>query len=972
MKRTVSLIISLCLIFYGVMPAFSDEYKYPQITVTLASDSDEMAFRAWAAALTKAYLNDYLYMVSPANYGTSEVDVTTVRDEYEAGDRIDVHYYTWDKAQWNKTLNYPYYVVAEKKTKFDKTNANSVTWLRGFKVNDIEYSLANLYNADGTGIDIGNRVYMSLLTKIIKNKVMTDPALLSRTSYTKTANKGYYTFDVGSGMMIYDKNLATIDYASRTKTADSAVDAVTGALKVAVATWVAKQDLLVSAKRTAASTAGVADWEVLWDNVNNKLTETILLALVEGADTFADEINQRYLDELYNEMQDSIAYDAASAVITGNRNVLGYLESQYRSSAVHTTRVPTFESSVNELLDLYESDEMYNRLGEEISGSLQEVIKNPDGSIQERVNKVKEHMIGLDMPGKMRIVKSDELIYRSVAAGVITTVADGLIDMIKQVIQDAWEEATNGVKLQNTVAQGIFEELEELIFTDILNDVSDRITATSDELVDLLEERGLNPLCINHGELVRETFKKHFNGGDDKKSFSDALTDMVINRGINIAFKMYGLKAAKDYNGNLKLSSEHQTVEGLISDMEVVKSGVGAALNDCLQMIMPTITDMVFDIIGKRVEVSSGLTSMEKKEFKDEILTPIKNAVNDIAGSDEVWTTEASNQVAIAIVQFVDWYTKVDAAHPESNLFDLLFQNTEGLNFTSGFTADITETVIQSFIKDMPTKIFNTILGYDYEKTKQANLSVSLNAEKYFHSNSAIVCARQAANTYKKMSESGWQELFDIAAIISKVWDSMIQEAGYLITFETSAGNTIAEEDGANLTALLCKMSQDESSEYQAELERRLTSSRQQKYDQGILTKSGERLTGSDAIDRIDSGSEDTSVFSIKCDMLPNEILNPVLTPNLRNIKNNTDSILLQMHIDAAGMGCCNTLTINKDFYFDIAGNSVNPRDNLYKGYLAYGGLTTDDETMRRYNEIVKLIDRFEGSYDSAWNTITQ
>ena len=82
---------------------------------------------------------------------------------------------------------------------------------------------------------------------------------------------------------------------------------------------------------------------------------------------------------------------------------------------------------------------------------------------------------------------------------------------------------------------------------------------------------------------------------------------------------------------------------------------------------------------------------------------------------------------------------------------------------------------------------------------------------------------------------------------------------------------------------------------------------------------------------------------------------------NLGNIKRLTDMILLQMHEDQVGMGAYLTLVSNRVEY----GETV-----FYQDYLNDSVLLTEIEAVELYNEINRLIQWAEESYDPSWDAL--
>lgn len=960
-KRMISLLTAMVLSALTLIsPCAAMADNQYQVSFTLVLDnSPEAAFRRWASSLATVYRSNYAIVDDTGAFHRSMKTVLDLDDK------------KWSERQIMKdaALYHPYYELVQQKLAFDVSIDANAQNMFGKQTRQTEYTLDLLSDADKRA-----ELIAWYLTQVLKEKAAVEADFLTSGAYIDEAsNQGYFVFDVETGTMRYDATLEWVQAQSVQKawaqTGQVAIEALDAwmkglnAYKMAVRS---RQQMLDRLGRDLST----------WQEVQNAVLSTMRDSLVEVFSTLTSEsltqLHEQANQTIQNAIRGKLAEELANQLLYANRNVIGYLKATYGSSQVElikhgNTYVAEYGKTVAKLLDLLESEEFR-------TDTLQEAEDMALKAVQSSM--------------QMEDVLTDGQVTYLVVTQCVRTVLSGTMDTLKAALTttlDGWAEdfkvtasqpllssAKNKKdaekwrrSLMEHLLTAINEWVDEDVFDHFVNDGilrawDDYCTAnmpasdgwsiwdavTEDPIGVLVEplrklqivsweesalasppKKDTAVAQIDPADILRDVWlRTQANLNEDGISYVQYISQSGGKRLMNALMNTVQLSMAEHKDGNQELTAEKPEAIPLFGQYAfslVLTLAMDVLYTDFSQMPYLSETEQR-ELTSQYKSLRSGIVEMQSAVLIDDLQA--EKLIE--CGNDTMMVLYNTQEIA--------------QRHPNDGLWKDIFAQWTAKLTSKEWSFDAAGQILQTAIKD--------------KKVGQSLLDQILKRDTLKHSfQKAVQKLEDGAEDALSLPEidklaQQWQAVENIAndPTMKALWKvtGEIWEVGEQLVVTTNQWENALEGE-------------DEVSMMVARLLPAYWNSKALEITLIQATSASDRtaaLMRGNTVEAFEAGSANMRIW-----MNPQEILDPHATPVLCSIKRLTDMILLQMHEDQAGMGAYLTLVSNRSEY---------GKTSFYQKYLNDGVLLTEPETVELYNEINRLIQWAEESYDPSWDTL--
>lgn len=971
LKRIAAVLLAVCLFpASAIRDAQADHYVYKHRFTILAEDMspEETAFRQWAADLVSAYRDEYCFLQEVSkDKGSQGTDFMAFENLQTAPVKVMELDYNWltkvcettyRDAVREKALFMPYYWLAAQKRLFDGTSDALTTNRFGKNTREVPYSDWDIRQDPAKRQEI----YIWMLSEMLKQKIETDPSLLTGTEYIDPNVKGSYTYDMTTGTLKFDPELAAVQLQSYDDYVADILTVVVDTVEVTIRSWLAVKDIKGTARELYDSVAEklsdpYADVKKVMEDYLDDLIDTLLDSVSDALKDLIGKIRDNAKNELANQLRGYLAVSLANAVLNGNRNVIGYLRSTYvdhpsrmaeqklvlsdnSRSVDHRTE---FIQAVNALIARIDSDDMRNL-------SEQEVLKE-----------VSSYALD-DVMGTEEILSAGTIAFKVMTSFAIDLVT-GTAEDTRKMLSSLVDKQMKGKGTAGTVVT----ELKGWLLDDIAARLLERLTEGLKKGFDEIDPDSFSDdyfeLLVQVSDAL-DGVKKKIHEEMDWDHFPEFALTSGLKRLGNIFIKApYAKENDADdpfgFKGVMKKVSDGDFDGTKDKDLGTFVLAVLATW--CRSAFVP-----YQEGLGKRFPF---LNEYEKAQLKDTV-KDLGKAANGMAID---FSADSFSGVIVSLTDHVVVLTSLDAAYPDSNILrNALEEAGTAAKYVCFISEDDGSEEYRRY-RDAhaDTRILTEMMKNDKLWSHLAAcLLNSTDTEELF---TRAIKSEIYLNNSEALNIVNWQTLSEIqgkadgliyrklgAMMIVKtftksagdIWDSATDLGGSIITAYYSTKDTQTGEDLVSLQAQRINAVYGNSSALMMELVRNTA---------GGIRTSLFRDGKTDVLMSMEGELKNTT-FERK-NMNPSEILNRDLTPDIGSIRELTDDILTQMNLDAVGMAV----------YLDMVENrSVYAGCDFYDKYVNREGvLLSEAETYSRLRRIIRMMNQFESEYQNEWNSLT-
>lgn len=956
-KRMISLLTAVAMVALSLMApcVAASERKYKVSFSLILDNSPEAAFRRWASNLVTMYRSNYAIVDDTGAFHRSKKTVW----ELEKG--------KWTERQIMKdaALYHPYYELVQKKLAFDVSIDANAQNIFGKQTRQTEYTLDLLGDA-------GKRreLIAWYLTQVLKEKVAVQADFLTSGAYLDEAsNRGYFVFDVATGTMRYEPTLEWVQVQSEQKawvqTGQVAIEALDAWLKGLNAYHIAKrsnQQMLDRLGRDPST----------WQEVQNAVISSIRDTLIEAFSTLSREtltqLHEQANSTIQNAIRGKLAEDLANQLLFANRNVVGYLKATYCSNQVALIQhgniyVAEYGDTVSKLLALLESEAFR-------TAALQEAESMALKAVQDNM--------------QLENVLTDGQVAYLVVTQCVRTVLSGTLDTLKDVLTtplDEWAEDFKAPSSGSTENESFKEYGERSLMKQLLTAVKDWV---SEDVFDHFAKDGLlrawddyctanmpasdgwsiwdalveNPIGvlvepllqfqvipyeelalalpsmretataqIDLADIVRDVWHRtQANLNEDGTSYMQYICQCAGKRLMNAMMNTIQMSMAHRKESTpalVETKAETMPLFGQYAYCFVLTVAMDVLYTDFSSM--PYLSDTEQRVLDSQYKALRSAVI----EIQSSVLTnDLKTEKLIECGNDAMLLLYNTQEIALR--------------HPNNNLWQDIFAQWTAKIASEEWGFDAAGQILQTAIKDKKVgqSLLDHLLKRDTLKQsfQKEVLKLEDDAEHALSLPEIDELARQWQEVEHLVNDPMMQALWRITG---EIWEVGEQ----LVVATNQWANALEGEDKVSMMVARLLPAYWNSNALEITLVQAT----------GARDRTAALIRGN-TVEDFDTGSANMRIW-----MNAQEILDSYATPELGNIKRLTDMILLQMHEDQVGMGAYLTLVSNRVEY----GETV-----FYQDYLNDSVLLTEIEAVELYNEINRLIQWAEESYDPSWDAL--
>jgi len=981
MKRLTALALVLALLL-GMAPAsvLADTLTFQaDFTIEAKSmDPDEQAFRQWAADLVKQYRDSYcLYKNDSSEYEQVNLSYMHI---YESWGRYISDTVT---KQTEGALFLPYYDMAERKRVYDQTDYAGKINMYGVVTDETAYTFEQLYDDPAKRQEI----YTWMLAEIIQNKVQADPSLLTGTQFISDTDKGYYRYDLSTGTMTYDETLSFVQEQAATDAAADWANFVVDGLNLAVKAYLAKENLMGQGaaimKRARDKAYGRSGMDEIINTLKEDLISTLIDTLTKTAKEAISELRQNAKNEVTNQMRGKLAENLANAYVNRNRNIIGYLRSTYLDNATSMVSLydsqdqardyeprGEFRAAARAFIQMLEQDNL--EVIQKMAGD--ELIRNTI------VNFTTNNALPLE-----QVLDTETILYH-VFTVALTELLDGLIDDGVTFLVSVAKEKLAGSGANKKIMSAALDFAIDDLLGEALRRLADGLKAN----IEKYDPAKLGLTSVNRVENSLSEWWASL--GDEIGKQFEGFGGYAAQKGLDFVFSVVvlyqkGQGNGDDPNGNKKAFDQ---VTDTSANLDGHEAGSLLFLSPWLEKKGAMETEdwaLYFCGLALAASVDPFCSALEKKNdyLSDADKRNLKATLKDLLQATNRLSAEfdldKAEDLLRALGQVLVLFYNLERQYPEHHPVDLLkneflaalqyvvwwrFRPAEEVpaEFQLYRQANTGVNRLENVLKDTKlwSSLIDSLLGsVDPEKAMENILKAEVYVYLEEHPGADISdkereIIRQSHLDVQKQIEGDPDFagiLKTLTELFKSLWEPAKQFAGSFWKAVNSTGDALHNEDVVSLITQRINAVQQVSSALQQPLST---------YTTGKIRTSLYNSNSLDVLRAMDERNGDTT-FDYKF-MNPQEILDPNLTPNLKNVKALTDDIMTQLNLDAVGMAAYTSLAAGwKDYV----------KSDFFRVFvLPHDALMESGEAARRTQLIVTMINRFDNRYDHAWDRLFQ
>lgn len=920
LKRITAWVLMVALLTSAMPVQALAEKQYQKSFVVLPlSNIDERPFRQWAAKLVKAYKEEYTK--GWRSDGIKEFS----KGSYSFYEKKWSGWELYEEV-FDECLYHPYYTLAEKKYEYNVSKDANGQY-NGETIKETEFTLMNEQDLKG--------LYMWIIKETIQEKAEADPNLFLQ---KVEGNDRLYSFSVKDGVMVRDSQLHTLEDKTVANAWNDVGQFAVSALEVAIESAYAWNKLNENAANfvddavtKANQTSGEKFMDVFLNTLKDKVVDSAIDLLCDSLSDILDTVNKNFNASMNNIMRTQMTSELLNTMLDCNSNIVAYLKSTYVENENNLVvssgeSGQAFSATVEAVIDVLESAEF------------QTAIQNKaEITVTDEV-----YQTMLDQAGiKIEDVLSDDEMWGMIGYNILDNLLKCVISMLKGLFTaaiEAGKEVLEDSKAESRMSR-IFTEL-----LDAVNVILGELEKRGDEVVsDVIDELSNNvngrAAKNNVGDTISKALKKHFSEGTNQEEpFVDQMMDTLMEAMISSVFAVFGYQKQEGSDDPKTAMNQLQTTLTRIatgtkpgndvSFYAVLLGNLAFAfakgfLEEC-QICLNQIKGKVS--VDKLNDLNTAIKSLEK------VVMTLENAITsyEIAStkSPDEMMIEGVKSVCLAVVNLMDAAYSLNEAE-----WNCVWESLEGLNWQNNIL-----TTVKKILKSK--NILNMILKVAFGGSVQATA-------KAIVKKAGAVIDDGVKKDLEGLMKTVNAKIEDTVEIVTDLWDTMMDCSADLAKASNSVMQNLAGEHSASLVAERAR---------QIYIQSNVLESANLLYTEGGRAKAYFSHGDYESFLNTFVVGENNNVRYLmnEEDILYHDLeYRWVLTPQLNDVKTLTDYIMTQMNLDAVGMGAYLTVLDGRDKF---------PDSTLYSKYLNKGVLMEEKEALNRYNRIVEMIDRFEGS----------
>ena len=416
-------------------------------TVLPAQDQMEKEFRKWASSVVDYYRSSsYTDLIEDTNVART----TSIASYVLSGGKWKID---GNLTQINGSAFAPYYLAGQKKFEFDQSMDAAAQNAFGNVTRYTYYTDVDLYENP----DKAQEIYEWLLIMTLKEKAELEPGFLTGNDNILPDDKnGWYSFNVETGKMEYDSSLEAVQKMSNAQCAESILKSAVSLAEVAFEGYQAYQKIKGQTGKIASNAANKIKNTVDTDQLVKDLKDDLLSAIVDAVTDGLDELIEEECTAIKNGLQNGIreyqACELSNAVLTANKNVIGYLKTTYINSDTmldtvkggYTTHTQGFRDAAQKIIGVLESEQARGATEEEVRKALQDVA--------------------LDMTGLMEVLPKNVIAY-DVATKTINSMLSGVFQAFHDCLKELADQLIS-TKVSKSTGEYL-KVLRDFILTDV-------------------------------------------------------------------------------------------------------------------------------------------------------------------------------------------------------------------------------------------------------------------------------------------------------------------------------------------------------------------------------------------------------------------------------------------------------------------------------------------------------------------------
>ena len=970
-------------------------------TVQPAQDQMEKEFRKWASSVVDYYRS---YSYADLIEGTNTARTTSIASYVLSGGKWKID---GNLTQINGSAFAPYYLAGQKKFEFDQSMDAAAQNAFGNVTRYTYYTDVDLYENP----DKAQEIYEWLLIMTLKEKAELEPGFLTGNDNILPDDKnGWYSFNVETGKMEYDSTLQAVQEISNAQCAESMLKVAVSSLEVVYEGFAAYQKIKGQTGKIASNAANKIKNTVDVDQLVKELVEDMVSSLVDAITDGMDELIEEECTAIKNSLQNSIreyqACELSNAVLTANKNVIGYLKTTYINSDTmldtvkggYTTHTQGFRDAAQKIIGVLESEQARGATEEEVRKALQDVA--------------------LDMTGLMEVLPKNVIAYdvatktiNSMLSGVFQAFHDCLKELADQLISTKVSKSTGeylkvlrdfiltdvwDYVIKEAVVKGVEEGFSKHSPDEIGED-GNMLTFVSDVVTDVFgcilgKFQGetmwivLRDSITKRGMEIAAVYLKQY-CGDLRSQAASASTSSGTSSTSAGTSTTGGKQTTTSKSGTTeqeKKTTEKdkvQTGEQVIYEKflkgDVWKAEEVGVAHVVLSAVLVMAEESLFSTDDKNsftscaLSMATFLSEKDKSSFKG-YMKDFEKTINTFVNSNPSDKSVQELMITLStewLAYFV-WIVEADSAYDES-LTELLMWNAP-MEYLSNIKLDFQKGsgIMKYYLSngEFFKLVVKLITGYDLgEIEEDANLMISAwNDGKTLVSDEAtenvtsdyVDMLYQAGGILQYLETNKDAQigklLLNIQEIASSVWDKCFELGGRIVVAKNDAENALTGENDASLMAIRLYVTYRNSELLYNSLRNcTIGNYRTKAYQNGGVNGLQYFIDGG-------GGAGSSTSNQLKMSINSREILDPTLTPDLETIKALTDTILMQANLDYVGVGAYITLLENREKLSDT---------RFYKKYLNKGVLFTESYTEDCLIDVGELV-QYQNTYDPNWDAL--
>lgn len=934
MKKILSWILALVMLFNAVpLLAVADVQYDVHFDILPASQVYEEAYRQWAAQLLDVYRNQYAFVNG---------DNVFQQNPQEHLLRLNGSKWEMYQAPYDKALYHPYYILAQRKGAFNiSTDANKESF--GRLIHTTEYTLLTE--------DERKVLYLWILKETIQDKASINPHFFTQ---EVEGNERLYSFSVKDGVLVPDSQLKSLEEAT---VADAwadvgtlAVSALEVAMEAAYA-WdkLGQQSAELIAEAAKEEAKGSKDYMGTFvKTMKDKAVAEAIDFITNSLQDVVDTVNDNFQKSIRNVMKAQMTSELLNSMIDCNVNIVNYLRTTYIDDPTYLLD-QEFASVVEAVVNVMDSEEF------------QQVMQTKaEGIVTDDFMQKLEQQAGISYD----TVLSTEELCQTISQAFILNLVESISNILTSVVKEGGKLLVEKIKGKDNdnAGKAFAAEMTECL-AEVVEELVKRLGDMAEDLLKGWQDGSLT--VDNLSTQASEIADKHFLEGKNTAFMAfvlDSLVDHIVT-GIAAAFGTWA-NPDEEKTPEQKLQDKAEQQERLDSISKRLNSvssdslqntavnlgldqnnAAGKAMWNGILSLARALMAAVKDSVDAHKEK---LTAQQLDSF-NQLIASLDQIVKDCQGfitAGKVTNSKMADalvNMADVAVNLIEWICTLDMETSSAILQSISLQEL-GENSIG--------EIIKNAIKDTNWRdmLFTAIFGGTVKGTQKEMAENSAKLTPVFNKNGMARVKSSIKANCDKLSQTMNSTVEGVVTIVGDLWDTMMDCAADLATVSNSVCSNLTGTPAASLQAERARQLYLQSVKLESVILHNTITSRleayrawgQQDYEHFLSTYeyNGEiryRMT-----------SEDICFFDDAMQCWP-------LTPNLAHVKVLTDYILTQMNLDAVGMGVYATLL--KERTPSGYGGSV-----LYKKYFNEGVFCEEAEAMRRYNEIVKLINNTEAT----------